>query len=168
MRNGSSALLAEELFLISGLEVKMNEPLAPYTSIKIGGPADFFLQVNTLSGLSQTLRLLNQHNTPFSPLGKGSNVLVSDPGVRGAVLRLGGDFGRVEWRVAEATVSCTVGSAYPIARLVRQAVRQGFSGLEFAEGIPATVGGAVVMNAGAYGGEMEKIVVRVEGLTPKG
>jgi len=168
MRNGSSALLAEELFLTSGLEVKMNEPLAPYTSIKIGGPADLFLQINTLSGLSQALRLLNQHKTPFCLLGKGSNVLVSDRGVRGAVLRLGGDFGRVEWRVGEATASCIAGSAYPIARLVRQAVRQGFSGLEFAEGIPATVGGAVVMNAGAYGAEMEKIVVRVEGLTPKG
>ncbi len=166
MRNGSVALLAQELLLIPGLEVKINEPMAPYTSIRVGGPADLFLQVNTLSGLSQTVRLLNQHKTPFCLLGKGSNVLVSDLGVRGAVLRLGGDFRRAEWRVHDGTPSCIVGSAYPVAQLVRQAVRQGFSGLEFAEGIPATVGGAVVMNAGAYGSEMEKVVVHVEGLTP--
>ena len=168
MRNGSLALLARELLSIPGLEVKLNEPLAAYTSIKVGGPADFFLHANTLSGLAQTVRLLNQHKTPFYLLGKGSNVLVSDLGVRGAVLRLGGEFRRAEWRVHDATASCIVGSAYPVARLVRQGVRQGFSGLEFAEGIPGTVGGAVVMNAGAYGTEMEKIVVRVEGLTPNG
>ena len=168
MRNGPVAPLAQELLLIPGVKLKLNEPLARYTSIKIGGPADLFLEIPTTGALAQSLRLLNQHNTPFLLLGKGSNVLIADRGVRGAVLRLAGDFRHAEWRPRKRTVSLIVGAAYPVALLVREAVRKGFAGLEFAEGIPATVGGAIVMNAGAYGSEMEKVVERVEGLTPKG
>jgi UDP-N-acetylmuramate dehydrogenase len=168
MRNGPVAPLAQELLLIPGLKLKLNEPLARYTSIKIGGPADLFLEIPTTSALAQSLRLLNQHHTPFLLLGKGSNVLISDRGVRGAVLRLGGDFRRAEWRAQKRHVSLIVGAAYPVALLARESVRKGFAGLEFAEGIPATVGGAIVMNAGAYGSEMEKVVARIEGLTPKG
>jgi UDP-N-acetylmuramate dehydrogenase len=150
------------------VKLKINEPLSRHTSMKVGGPADFFMEIQTSSALSRALRLLNQHRTPFCLLGKGSNVLVSDRGIRGAVLRLGADFLRAEWQVQDSELSLIVGAAYPVARLVRQAVRQGFSGLEFAEGIPASVGGAIVMNAGAYGSEMEKVVAQVEGLTAKG
>ncbi|MGH7774497.1 MAG: UDP-N-acetylmuramate dehydrogenase [Candidatus Binatia bacterium] len=166
MKKEATALL-KELTLILGLKVKVNEPLARYTSMKIGGPADYLLEVENRAALVQTLRLLNRYGLAVYLLGKGSNVLVSDLGVRGAVLRLGGDFKKVEWR-EENGVTATVGAAYPVTQLVRQGARRGYSGLEFAEGIPGSVGGALVMNAGAYGSEMEKIVDRIEGLTPTG
>jgi UDP-N-acetylmuramate dehydrogenase len=158
----------QELRLITGLKVKLREPLSRYTSIKIGGPADYFLEVGNRGALTQTLKLLNRHGISLCLLGKGSNVLVSDLGVRGAVLRLGEEFNRIEWREENAEVFVTVSAAYPVTQLVRAAARKGYSGLEFAEGIPGSVGGALVMNAGAYGSEMERIVDRVEGVTREG
>jgi len=160
--------LVQDLRSIPGLKVKVAEPLARYTSIKIGGPADYLLDVEDQTVLTQTLRLLNRYGVVFYLLGKGSNVLVSDRGVHGAVIRLGGGFKRIEWREEEEKVLVTVGAAYPVTQLVREGVRRGYSGLEFAEGIPGSVGGALVMNAGAYGSQMEKIVDRVEGVTQRG
>ncbi|HEX9445929.1 MAG TPA: UDP-N-acetylmuramate dehydrogenase [Candidatus Binatia bacterium] len=153
---------------VDGLKVKTAEPLARYTTMKIGGPADYFLDVDSGAALVAALRLLSAHRIPFCLLGKGSNVLVSDRGVRGAVLRLGGEFKRAAWREEGDSVLVEVGSAYPVTRLVREAARRGYAGLEFAEGIPGSVGGALFMNAGAYGSEMEKIVERVEGSAPDG
>lgn len=160
--------LVQELRSVPGLKIKLSEPLARYTSIKVGGPADYFLEAEDYDALTQALRLLDRRGTPFCLLGNGSNVLVSDRGVRGAVLRLGKDFKRMEWQEEDEKALVTVGSAYPVTQLVREAVRRGYSGLEFAEGIPGTVGGALVMNAGAYGSEMEKIVDHVDGVTSKG
>ncbi|HWP59629.1 MAG TPA: UDP-N-acetylmuramate dehydrogenase [Candidatus Acidoferrales bacterium] len=168
MRNTSAAALARELLSIPGIRLKLREPLAPHTSIKIGGAADLFLEIETARALAQALRLLNARRVPFWLLGNGSNVLISDRGVRGAVLKLEGEFKRAEWRVQNGEALVTAGAAYPIARLVREAARKGLAGLEFAEGIPATVGGAIVMNAGAYGSEMQKVVARVEGVDAHG
>jgi UDP-N-acetylmuramate dehydrogenase len=160
--------LVQKLNLVPGLKVKSNEPLARYTTMKIGGPADYFIDVETSRALIETLRLLDVHKIPFCLLGKGSNVLVSDLGVRGAVLRLGGEFKRVSWREEGDRALVDVGAAFAVTQLVREAARRGYGGLEFAEGIPGSVGGALVMNAGAYGSEMEKIVERVDGVTLKG
>jgi UDP-N-acetylmuramate dehydrogenase len=157
-----------ELKLIAGLAVKVHEPLARYTSIKVGGPADYFLEPENRQALLQTLNRLRDYKVPFSLLGNGSNVLVSDLGVRGAVVRLGREFKQIQWQEMEQGVGVTVGAACPVPQLVRQATRRGYSGLEFAEGIPGSVGGALVMNAGAYGSEMEKIVERVEAVTNSG
>ena len=157
--------LAEELKRIAGLKVKLDEPLARYTTFKIGGPADYFLDVESRQALIEALRLLTRDKVSFHLLGKGSNVLVSDRGVRGAVIRLGGEFKRVEWREEGDAVLAHVGAAYAVTQLVREAARRGYCGLEFAEGIPGSVGGALVMNAGAYGSEMEKIVDSVEAIT---
>lgn len=164
----AETLLVDELRLIPGLKVKVAEPLARYTSIKIGGSADYLLEVSDRTAVARTLQLLDRRGIPFCLLGKGSNVLVSDLGVRGAVLRLGDGFRRVEWREEAGRVLVTVGAAYPVTQLVREAARRGFGGLEFAEGIPGSVGGALVMNAGAYGSEMEKIVDQVEGVSHEG
>ena len=153
---------------IAGLRVKIDEPLARYTTFKIGGPADYFLDVESRQALIDALRLLNRDRIPFHLLGKGSNLLVSDLGVRGAVIRLGGEFKRVEWREEGDSVSVHVGAAYPVTQLVREAARRGYCGMEFAEGIPGSVGGALVMNAGAYGSEMEKIVDSVEAINAEG
>jgi UDP-N-acetylmuramate dehydrogenase len=164
----SDAGLLEELSLIAGLKVKSDEPLARYTSMKIGGPADYFIEAQDDAALRQVLPLLGRHGAALCLLGNGSNVLISDRGVRGAVIRLAGIFKRVEWREDETGVSVEVGAAYPVTQLVREAARRGYAGLEFAEGIPGTMGGALVMNAGAYGSEFEKIVDQVDGVTQEG
>ena len=156
--------LTTELSRIAGVAVKVREPLARYTSFKVGGPADYFVEAQTSPGLTACLKLMACAGVPVLLLGNGSNLLVSDQGVRGAVLRLRGEFRRVHWHRAGADV----GAAHAVSRLVREAVRRGLGGLEFAEGIPGSVGGSLVMNAGAYGSEMERVVTRVDAVTAAG
>jgi UDP-N-acetylmuramate dehydrogenase len=160
--------LLQELKSILGLKVKVSEPLARYTSMKIGGPADFFVEVENEAALSQLLSFLSQHGMPFCLLGNGSNVLVSDFGVEGVVVHLVGDFKRAEWHDQGNDSWVEVGAAHAVTQLVREAARRGYGGLEFAEGIPGTVGGALVMNAGAYGSEFEKVVDLVHCMNGEG
>jgi UDP-N-acetylmuramate dehydrogenase len=160
--------LAQELKAISGLKVKTAEPLARYTSMKIGGPADYFIEAHTDAALVSVLRSLNQRAMSFYLLGNGSNVLISDRGVRGAVIRLAGEFRKIEWQEETARVHVHVGAAYAVTQLVREAARKGYAGLEFAEGIPGSVGGALFMNAGAYGFEFERVADQIEGVTSQG
>ena len=167
-KESNDSPFAAELKPIAGLKVKIAEPLARHTSMRIGGPADYFIEVERDAALTNLLQALNGHGTPFCLLGNGSNVLVSDRGVRGAVVHLVGEFKRVSWREENLTVQVDVGAAYAVTQLVREAARKGYEGLEFAEGIPGSVGGALFMNAGAYGSEFEKIVDRVEGMTAEG
>lgn len=167
LANEESGLL-RELQEIPGLKVKGAEPLARHTSIKIGGPADYFIEAETVAALCRALALLGRHRIPFLVLGRGSNVLVSDLGVRGAVIRLAGEFKEVRWEEEEDEARVGAGAACPVTQLVRETVRRGLTGMEFAEGIPGSVGGALFMNAGAYGSEIEKIVARVEAVTGKG
>ena len=162
------APLVDELRLISRLKVKVAEPLARYTSMKIGGPADYFIEIESSEALARALPLLNRYGTPVFLLGNGSNVLISDRGVRGAVIHLIGDFRKVDWREEGETVWVEAGAACAVTQVVRAAVRKGYAGLEFAEGIPGTVGGALIMNAGAYGSEFEKVVDEVIGVTQQG
>ncbi len=156
--------LTTELSGIAGVAVRVREPLSRHTSFKVGGPADYFVEAHTSRGLSACLRALEGRGVPILLLGNGSNLLVSDQGVRGAVLRLRGEFRKVRWHDSGAEV----GAAYAVSRLVREAVRRGRGGLEFAEGIPGSVGGSLVMNAGAYGSEMEQVVNRVDAMTAAG
>jgi UDP-N-acetylmuramate dehydrogenase len=160
--------LAQELKLIAGIRIKASEPLARHTSMKVGGPADFFIDVDNQSGMPPVLRTLNRYRTDFHLLGNGSNVLVSDRGVRGAVIHLAGEFKQIEWRAEGEIARVRVGAAYAVTQLVREAARKGYGGLEFAEGIPGTMGGALFMNAGAYGSEFEKIIDQVDGFTREG
>jgi UDP-N-acetylmuramate dehydrogenase len=164
----SESPLARELKRMPGVTLKIAEPLARYTSMKIGGPADYFVEVDNEAALAGVLRTLEHYAVEFYLLGNGSNVLISDRGVRGAVIRLAGEFKTVEWHEAGADVRASVGAAYAVTQLVREAARKGYAGLEFAEGIPGTVGGALYMNAGAYGSEFEKVVERIEGMTRDG
>jgi UDP-N-acetylmuramate dehydrogenase len=167
-KEGKDSPLAEELSAISGVKLKIAEPLARYTSMKIGGPADYFIEVTHDAALTSLLRALERNGVEFYLLGNGSNVLISDRGVRGAVIRLGGEFKTVEWRDSADGAYVNVGAAYAVTQLVREAARKGYAGLEFAEGIPGTVGGALYMNAGAYGSEFEKVVDRIEGISRAG
>jgi len=164
----NDAPLAAELKRIGGLKVKVAEPLARYTSMKIGGPADYFIEVETAAALAALLGALAAQGENFYLLGNGSNVLISDRGVRGAVIRLAGEFKRADWREADESAEVGAGAACAVTQLVREAARRGYAGLEFAEGIPGSVGGALFMNAGAFGSEFEKVVERVEAMTRNG
>ena len=167
-KEGNATPLARELQVITGARVKVSEPLARYTSMKVGGPADFFIEVENAATLTGVLRTLNRYRTSFFLLGNGSNVLISDRGVRGAVIHLAGAFKQVAWRQEDEIVWVRVGAAFAVTQLVREAARKGCGGLEFAEGIPGTIGGALFMNAGAYGSEFEKVIDRVDGFTREG
>lgn len=145
-------------------EPKIQEPLAPYTTWKIGGPADLLLIPRSKEELAAAVKLLNRYGTPWMMLGKGSNTLISDKGVRGVVIKLGAglDYARFEGD------SVTAGGAYSFIKLSVMAGKAGLTGLEFAAGIPGTVGGAVYMNAGAHGSDVSRILQRAEVLLPTG
>ncbi|WP_019533075.1 UDP-N-acetylmuramate dehydrogenase [Paenibacillus ginsengihumi] len=145
-------------------EPKIQEPLAPYTTWKIGGPADLLLIPRSKEELAAAVKLLNRHGTPWMMLGKGSNTLISDKGVRGVVIKLGDglDYARFEGDTV------TAGGAYSFIKLSVLAGKAGLTGLEFAAGIPGTVGGAVYMNAGAHGSDVSRILQRAEVLLPTG
>ncbi len=147
-----------------GERVKVNEPLAPYTSFRIGGPADLMLVVESEQELCDALKTASHYGVPTFCLGAGTNLLISDRGVRGLVVKLGKSFDRIE---IEGT-NVKAGGAVIFRRLVETTIEAGLSGLEFAEGIPGTVGGGLLMNAGAFGGELSAAVAAVHGVTMRG
>src|SRR5215470_7994644 len=108
---GDEKMLVEELERIPSLRVKVAEPLARYTTMKIGGPADYFVEAQTELALATLLPLLHGEHIPFSLLGNGSNVLISDRGIRGVVLHLSGEFKTTEWDDVEEVVRVRVGAA---------------------------------------------------------
>ncbi len=150
---------------ILGCEALKNEPMSKHTSFKIGGTADTYVKVDTLSNLTAILKECKQSDIDYTLLGNGSNVLVSDDGIRGVVIRLGGEFKQIAL-VDENTIYCGAGAT--LAHLCKFALNCGLTGLEFAWGIPGSVGGAVFMNAGAYDGEMKNVVHSVSHISPDG
>jgi UDP-N-acetylmuramate dehydrogenase len=142
------------------------EPLARHTSFRIGGPADLLVSPADVGELSHVLRTAAAHGAHVSLLGGGSNMLVGDGGIRGIVVKLGRGFTDVAWR--EDGCAVRAGAAVQLGRLARAAVERGLAGLEYAEGIPGTVGGALFMNAGAYGGDVSGAVQAVEGVEADG
>ena len=148
-----------------GCEVRTNEPMKNHTSFKIGGAADLYVTANDMRQLSEAVRFANQKDIPLFVLGNGSNLLVSDKGIRGAVLRLGGEFCNIEFN-SDGTIHCGTGAQ--LSKLCGFALENSLTGLEFAWGIPGSVGGAAFMNAGAYGGEMKDVVVSCEHMDMRG
>jgi UDP-N-acetylmuramate dehydrogenase len=140
--------------------LKLNRLLADLTSFRIGGPADLFLEVDSEDELSAAMTLAHDNRTAAFCLGAGTNLLVSDRGIRGLVVKLGPAFAKVE----RHGTSISAGGAMQFRALVEAAVCWGLKGLEFGEGIPGTVGGGLVMNAGAFGGEIARVVVLVHGV----
>ena len=154
--------------------VLKDEPMSRHTTFRIGGAADFFVKVQTISQLQEAMRYLKKEQIPFYIVGNGSNLLVRDEGVRGVVLQLGERFSGYEFlhetpgSVAQSgtavdknqivMVRAKAGSL--LGRLGKEFAEYSLSGFEFASGIPGTLGGAVYMNAGAYGGEIKDILVR--------
>ena len=150
---------------ILGCEARRNEPMSKHTSFKIGGNAEVYIKVNNLSKLSTILKECQDSDVDYMILGNGSNLLVSDDGIRDVVIRLDGDFRKIAL-VDDTTIFCGAGAT--LAYLCKFALNCGLSGLEFAWGIPGTVGGAVFMNAGAYDGEMKDVVHSVSHISPIG
>ena len=142
----------------------LNEPMSAHTTFKIGGAADILVTVKTVDELCCTVKACRESDIPYMILGNGSNLLVSDEGIEGAVIVLEGAF-------KEITVDdriITAGAGAKLSRLCTTALEHSLSGLEFAYGIPGTVGGAMYMNAGAYGGEMKDVALSVTALTAGG
>lgn len=143
--------------------VRRDEPLARHTTYRIGGPADIFVVADTVADLSLCTKVFAQENIDWMILGKGSNVLVADRGYRGAVIILGRDFRRHE--VGDGYLK--VGAGVALGHVVQDVYSKGLSGLEFAVGIPGTVGGALAMNAGTreewIGAIVESVTVYVPG-----
>jgi len=153
------------LFEKLGEKVKENVPLAPYTSARIGGPADIFLMADTSSELARIVKLLWKQEILFTLLGGGSNVLVSDKGVRGVVVLNRAK--AVKFHVGDQP-SVTAESGVVFSNLANRCASKGFAGLEWAATVPGTVGGAVYGNAGAFGGDMTANLISAELLTEKG
>lgn len=136
------------------IEYMKNEPMSRHTTFKIGGNADVFVKVNSTDELKWVIDLCKQSDCPYFILGKGSNLLVSDKGIEGVVICLDG---LDNIKIDGNTVTCGAGASLRSVCIACQ--KASLSGLEFAYGIPGTVGGALYMNAGAYGGEMSQVVV---------
>ncbi|USK56925.1 UDP-N-acetylmuramate dehydrogenase [Cytobacillus solani] len=136
--------------------VKENELLANHTTMKIGGPADIFIEPSSIENMIKTMDLINEYNVKWTAIGRGSNLLVSDLGIEGAVIKLG----RGMSGLAVNGTEVKAGSGYSLVSLSTQLSRQGLSGVEFASGIPGSVGGAVFMNAGAHGSDISNILTK--------
>jgi UDP-N-acetylmuramate dehydrogenase len=138
--------------------IVINEPLANYTSMRVGGPADYYLEPVDKDDLVAIVRFFRQREVPFMVLGRGSNLLVSDEGVRGAVINIEG--GLADVRMERQLVVAEAGAK--LTKFVDFCIQRELAGVEMLAGIPGTVGGAVIMNAGAHGVEISNHLVDVE------
>ncbi|MBO7431714.1 MAG: UDP-N-acetylmuramate dehydrogenase [Elusimicrobia bacterium] len=137
---------------------KINEPLSKHTTLCIGGCADCFVEIETEQQLVSLLQFVNENKIKFFIIGGGSNILFSDDGFKGIVIKLSGDFCKYE--ISQNTVVC--GSAVSLSYLAQQTAEQGLSGLELLSGIPGTVGGAVYGNAGVKNYPVSSVIEKVE------
>ncbi len=138
-------------------QIKINEPMENHTSFRIGGPVDIMVLPTNPNEVCSVIKVCKQNNIPFFVMGNGTNLLVKDEGIRGVVMKLAQNYNDAE--VDENIIKCKAGMSLSTAAKI--ALGNSLSGLEFANGIPGTIGGAAVMNAGAYGGEMADVVKKV-------
>ncbi len=159
----------EELSDLPQSALRLDEPMGRHTSFNVGGSADVFFDPPGPDELCSALAAAARLDVPVSYLGGGTNVLIADRGIRGLVLRLGRAFDYIRWgSESERDCSVDVGAATRLTRLVRESVERGLQGLEFAAGIPGTVGGAALMNAGAFGGEIGEAISAVQAVRKDG
>ncbi len=150
------------LALSLGYRCYENEPLSARTSFKIGGPADLVIECDNLEKLPELLAVINKENIPLTVIGNGSNLLISDDGIRGVVLVISDDSITVDGDIITASAGAK------LSKLCNAALKSGLSGFEFGYGIPGSVGGAVYMNAGAYDGEIKQVIVSATSITRDG
>jgi UDP-N-acetylmuramate dehydrogenase len=155
------AQLAERV----GCEVYRDEPMSRHTTFKIGGPSDLFIMVYSRKAIQELYRAANELDVPLMAVGNGSNMLVSDRGIRGAVVALAGTFCEIAL-IDDFTIECGAGAT--LAELCSYAKDHSLTGLEFAWGIPGAAGGAAFMNAGAYNCEMQSVLTGCTHITKAG
>lgn len=150
--------------LLKKEQILRDEPMKQHTTFRIGGPADYLVMPRTKEEVVQVIRLCLEENMPYYVIGNGSNLLVSDKGYKGVVIQLFKMFDRI------STEGCriTAQAGASLARIASEALKHSLTGFEFAAGIPGTLGGACIMNAGAYGGEMKDVLEEVTVLTKDG
>ncbi|MBO5935080.1 MAG: UDP-N-acetylmuramate dehydrogenase [Clostridia bacterium] len=144
-------------------EILVDTPMSRHTSFKAGGNADVIALPKNVNSLTVTLKSAHKNNVPVTVMGNGSNLLVKDEGIRGIVIKTTGMDPEIE--VDNEIIRCSAGTS--LTKLCVAALENGLTGLEFAYGIPGTVGGAVFMNAGAYGGEIKDVLKTVQHITPE-
>jgi UDP-N-acetylmuramate dehydrogenase len=156
--------LSRRLADVFGARARLNEPLAPYTTYRIGGPADVMVEPESVEEVAQALAMTREAGVPWLALGLGSNVLIADAGFRGVVVRIGKGLAEVRGDGAR----WHVGAGFPTPLLARRTAAAGLAGVHRLVGVPGTVGGGVYMNAGAHGQEFRQVVRRVDLVTAAG
>lgn len=155
----------EELYRIVGEErVRVDEPMKSHTTFRVGGPADYFVTPRSAEEVAAVVKACKTYGEPLFVEGNGSNLLVGDKGVRGVVLQIFKSMSNIQVEGLEITAD----AGASLAQIANSALANSLTGFEFAAGIPGTLGGAVVMNAGAYGGEMKDVLVSVKVLSEEG
>ncbi len=149
-----------------GDRLRVDEPMAEHTSYRIGGPADLYLVAESGDDLAQMVALADEHGVPVFVMGRGTNVLVADAGIRGLVIELRAE--QVRWTTRDDETILWAEAGANLREIARTSVARGLAGLEWAVGIPGSVGGAVVGNAGAFGGYMSDVVRRLTILDASG
>ena len=146
--------------------IYINEPMNKHTSFKIGGPAECFIKIKTIEQLRNILEYEKKDNIPLTVIGNGSNLLVSDDGIKGIVLKI--EIEKIDEHIQNDEILITVGSGIKLGAIAQKCLKEEIAGFEFASGIPGTIGGAIRMNAGAHGSEMKDIVKTVTYMTRDG
>lgn len=144
--------------------IRINEPMERHTTFRVGGPADYFVTPGTRDELAEVIACCRAWEMPYYIIGNGSNLLVSDNGYRGTVIQIYKSMNQI--RVSEDRINAQAGAL--LSGIAAKALENGLTGFEFAAGIPGTLGGACVMNAGAYGGEMKDVLKQVTVLSQEG
>ena len=147
-----------------GENVRRQEPMSLHTTFRIGGPADLFVTPGSIQAVADGIRICKETQTPCAVIGNGSNLLVSDTGYRGVIIQIGRNLNQVSVNGEE--IRAQAGAMLSV--IAKTALSESLTGFEFASGIPGTLGGAAVMNAGAYGGEMKDVLTEVTVLTREG
>ncbi len=159
-----TASLARRLAAVFGERLRLDEPVAPYTTYRIGGPADALVEPRTVDEVVQALDIARDAGVPWLALGLGSNMLVADSGLRGIVVRIGKGLAEV----GRDGARWYVGAGVPTPLLARWTAAAGLAGVQRLVGVPGTVGGGVFMNAGAHGQEFRQVVRQVDVVTAAG
>ena len=153
--------------IISKERIKQNEPMKNHTSFKIGGPAEFYIKITSIKELQKILEFAKKEKIKITILGNGSNVLVSDSGIKGIVIRTNLKEIKIEPK-EHNKIEITVDDATPIGFLAQKLLKEEITGFEEISGIPGTIGGAILMNAGAHGKEMKDIVTEITAIDYNG
>ncbi|NLW22628.1 MAG: UDP-N-acetylmuramate dehydrogenase [Tissierellia bacterium] len=141
-------------------KILFNEPMKEHTSFKIGGPADVMIIPDSEGRIVEAVKFCRENNIKYFIMGNGTNLLVKDGGIRGVVIKIANGFNRID--IDGIRVVCQSGAL--LSTVANRLLKESLTGFEFASGIPGTIGGAITMNAGAYGGEMKDIVLKVRAL----